>query len=320
MSWVKSLRTTLLAFGVSAFAACGLTDASGGDSNTHWLQSCTEDDDCGGQLSCLCGVCSEPCTADRDCQHLGNPASCGEPADCDAPAGPLCIRTSGAGGGGPGPDDPCRALDAATGLSNCGSIVGYTWNGQQCDRVYCSCQGSECDRMYLSAEECDRAHTACYAERGVTRQCETHADCVLDSRTCCAPCGMPEADQLMATQTDSVRLAEAGSCLGVPGGTCPACATDQSPVVYPACIDGECGVLNLADLARCDSDEDCRVSTKDCCECNSDMGPSGVIGVNLSFTSPPYCDSPSCDECQAPSTDAIATCNLVLNWCEVAFP
>lgn len=47
-------------------AGCGKSNTGGEGSETHWLQTCDTDDDCGvGQ--CLCGVCTLPCVSLRDC-------------------------------------------------------------------------------------------------------------------------------------------------------------------------------------------------------------------------------------------------------------
>lgn len=52
---------------VAALPACG-SQVSGGNtgSETHWLQSCDSDADC-GVYSCLCGVCSRSCDDNDEC-------------------------------------------------------------------------------------------------------------------------------------------------------------------------------------------------------------------------------------------------------------
>lgn len=321
MSWAKIFRVALLASSLVAAASCGQTETAGGDSNTHWLERCDSEDDCGG-LSCLCGVCTEACAGDENCRRFGSQAACGEVAGCDAPPSSVCVVGQGAAGSGPGPasNDPCRPFDAVSGPNNCGDVVGYTWNGQGCEAVYCSCQGSECNRLFESADACDRAQGPCYAESGVTRQCATHADCVLQFRSCCGPCGVPEGDLYIATRVDSPNLNDAGICRGTPNGACLDCVSLENPAIHAACVDGECSVLDLTDHGECASDQDCRVTTKDCCECGGDFSSSGAIAVTQSFTSHDYCDSPTCDPC-VPSTEGVtATCNLSLSRCEASFP
>src|SRR6187402_2630611 len=74
-----------------------------GDSHTNWLRTCNTDDECGG-LSCLCGVCTAPCTADDACSaapgssclpatHSGSVALCVGQA---APHGGMCLPTCSA--------------------------------------------------------------------------------------------------------------------------------------------------------------------------------------------------------------------------------
>lgn len=82
--WIGCL--TLLA----SLAGCINTNSSpiGGkvDSESHWLEACTESSDCGA-LDCVCGVCTSICDGARDC---GGEALCADldGPRCDAP--PLC--------------------------------------------------------------------------------------------------------------------------------------------------------------------------------------------------------------------------------------
>src|SRR6187551_810653 len=79
---------------VAAFVAfsCGnaTTDPTGGE--THFLTSCeANSDSCGGELSCLCGVCTLPCSARTACQAL--PAG-----ECVLPpVGAACASTAAPG-------------------------------------------------------------------------------------------------------------------------------------------------------------------------------------------------------------------------------
>jgi len=43
-------------------------------SETHFLRRC--DNDCGGGLACLCGVCTKACTGTNECAELGDGAQC----------------------------------------------------------------------------------------------------------------------------------------------------------------------------------------------------------------------------------------------------
>lgn len=87
-----------------ASLGCSRTHSeAGGDSSTHWLRSCKQDDQCGG-LSCVCGVCSEACRDDGQCSRFGAKAVClsGSPDQCVAPTlvcDAECTQTEDCGGG-----------------------------------------------------------------------------------------------------------------------------------------------------------------------------------------------------------------------------
>lgn len=73
---MASLVATTLAL---LFATgCGRTDQGGGaGSETHWLSSCSDDQDC-QQGQCLCGVCTMACTSLRDCPDPLDTCSTGQ--------------------------------------------------------------------------------------------------------------------------------------------------------------------------------------------------------------------------------------------------
>ena len=82
-----------LAF-VAALAAIAACDSSVGGSGgeTHWLDDCDSDDDCGGRsLTCLCGVCTRGCQSDGDCRAGARAAT------CFTTASPGVVRRCGVG-------------------------------------------------------------------------------------------------------------------------------------------------------------------------------------------------------------------------------
>jgi hypothetical protein len=53
------------------------------DSQSHWLQPCNQDAQC-GEFSCLCGVCSSLCSSNAQCNEAsGVPAKCAAPDSGD---------------------------------------------------------------------------------------------------------------------------------------------------------------------------------------------------------------------------------------------
>lgn len=78
--------------------ACTSTRTGGNQGQTHWLQSCEKDADC-GELSCLCGFCVSECAAGGSCSVEGRDTECfaananAVRALCEAPqAQPLCLE------------------------------------------------------------------------------------------------------------------------------------------------------------------------------------------------------------------------------------
>lgn len=58
-----------------ALGACANSRPAEGSSETHFLLLCS-DDSCGGGLSCVCGVCTKPCSSDSMCSSLGDGVRC----------------------------------------------------------------------------------------------------------------------------------------------------------------------------------------------------------------------------------------------------
>jgi hypothetical protein len=205
--------------------------------------------------------------------------------------------SSAAGAAGAPSSSGCQPMDAKASGARCAGTVGYRYNGQLCEGIACSCVGSDCDRIFATMEECDRAHDGCYAAQGILRRCTRHSDCSLVQRTCCPPCGTPPADAYLALGYDALSPEAAMICLGDPGAACPECESGSNPSVYAACIDAQCSVVDVTEFASCLIDTDCRLVSKDCCDCGGDFRHSGVMAVNYSYKRPARCDGVGCDDC-----------------------
>ena len=86
-SWVLGVLGAWASYaGVVIAPGCGATDTDNGgtDSNTHWLEPCESDSQCDEGLSCVCGVCTEPCDDDDACSGLAG-ASCALANTCAGP-------------------------------------------------------------------------------------------------------------------------------------------------------------------------------------------------------------------------------------------
>ncbi len=64
---IRRFRFSVLATALAIFAplACGVTSGNSG-SNTNWLRTCTDADDCSDGYDCLCGVCTSACEIEGD--------------------------------------------------------------------------------------------------------------------------------------------------------------------------------------------------------------------------------------------------------------
>ncbi len=86
----------MLAAGCGSQSAAGPEGSGDGtDSSTHWLEGCSKDSDCGGGLSCQCGVCTEVCASAKGCQEVRDgalcvPVSCGGAKEFE---GSLCSQS-----------------------------------------------------------------------------------------------------------------------------------------------------------------------------------------------------------------------------------
>ena len=103
----RALRALTLAFLSSTVALlqCGSTSSTSG-TETHWLQSCESDAECGG-FQCVCGLCTLPCTDTADCNEAPETSVCGstsaalDPEACASDVVGFCTtpdQVSGAGG------------------------------------------------------------------------------------------------------------------------------------------------------------------------------------------------------------------------------
>lgn len=88
----RELLTLVLAAVCGALVSCSKTNDPPGGSQTHFLKSCEQS--CAAPYSCLCGVCTLPCTEDATCTTHFGAAECVAPvtdgADCEGAAAQVC--------------------------------------------------------------------------------------------------------------------------------------------------------------------------------------------------------------------------------------
>lgn len=83
----RPLATLLL---VMLPSACGGTRGST-DTRTNWLSSCTGDQACDVGLSCVCGVCTQPCGSGQSCGDVNAEAVCVDAPGCGE-ASQVCAK------------------------------------------------------------------------------------------------------------------------------------------------------------------------------------------------------------------------------------
>lgn len=84
----KVLSVSLAALWVSG---CVSSAEDPTDTNTNWFESCEEDSDCGGALSCVCGQCTVQCVESSDCSEAEGEAECVSEDECSG-APRVCSR------------------------------------------------------------------------------------------------------------------------------------------------------------------------------------------------------------------------------------
>ena len=90
-----------------AFALGCRSNVVSTDGNTSWVATCADDGDCGGELSCLCGVCTTTCESDRTCGASGrcvrsSSMAFGAACGADSTIAGVCLQSCPASGCGKG--------------------------------------------------------------------------------------------------------------------------------------------------------------------------------------------------------------------------
>jgi len=153
--------------------------------------------------------------------------------------------------------------------------------------------------------------------------CTTSSQCIVIPASCCGSCGAATRDDAVA-----VNAAEGSAyldlvCAGVAG--CPGCYMMQDPTLVATCDEGTCVVVDLHEhpSAACDSHDDCRIRTHDCCECGGDVTEESLIAINQSSEASfaaLVCDAGTgCPEClPVYPAGAVAQCHPD-GYCEVVW-
>jgi hypothetical protein len=132
--------------------------------------------------------------------------------------------------------------------------------------------------------------------------CERSSECMVVPESCCGRCGAPVRGDAIAIRRDLAADHSQRACGDDTG--CPACAPlFIDPTLVATCSELRCELVDLTEHAAtaCEQDDDCKLRTPDCCECNGDTGVGRVIGIAVSAErayAELVCDpSQACPEC-----------------------
>lgn len=187
---------------------------------------------------------------------LCNGCGCGSrslPADGDAGVdGPLGDGGHPGDGGQhadasrDGAPPSCAAQDAVPSGAKCDLLLGYAWDGVDCQEIQCECLGADCGALYQTYETCLDDHAGCVPEESCARQqingcadpCMSVAG-VWWNGTFCQPiiCCCEGPDCAATWDTWQECLAVHTTCAlnecAATGGYC-----DYGDAVIPTCLDG----------------------------------------------------------------------------------
>ena len=141
--------------------------------------------------------------------------------------------------------------------------------------------------------------------------CDLTSECVIRSQSCCGTCGAATRDDVTALNQDFVSTYASNECLGQ---GCPACYKATDPTLFAQCMQGLCTVVDLLQhpVTQCSSASDCRIRTKDCCECGGGMNEESLLAINVgqeAAFSALVCDpNTACPECMPDYPDVVADC------------
>jgi hypothetical protein len=111
--------------------------------------------------------------------------------------------------------------------------------------------------------------------------CELTSKCVVRPESCCGNCGAATRDDIIALNQDYVTAYTTNNCANA---DCPGCYIPSDPTLLATCSSGLCTVVDLLShpSTQCTDEGDCRIRTKDCCECGGGTDEEHLIAINVS--------------------------------------
>lgn len=157
-------------------------------------------------------------------------------------------------------------------------------------------------------------------DAGELRACTEDDECTVVPESCCGSCGAATRGDAIGVHRDRASAYSGMACSGSVG--CPACYMQQDPTLIATCREGQCTVVDLQqhEVTECTGASECRLRTRDCCECGGDSSRGGLIAVRTdaeaTYTSLVCAEGAPCPEC-APSYPQEAEAICSSGRCEV---
>lgn len=97
--------------------------------------------------------------------------------------------------------------------------------------------------------------------------CDGPGQCVVMTRGCCPPCGVPSLADVAGVHEARQAAFRAVTCTD-PDPSCPECPTRDEPNLVAFCVGGRCAPIDLrtSELSACAVDGDCVLRYPECCE------------------------------------------------------
>jgi hypothetical protein len=155
-------------------------------------------------------------------------------------------------------------------------------------------------------------------------ECTAAMQCQLVPSQCCAPCGAPEAEQLVALAGRQAGQARERYCAGQNPNNCPRCPEFPARETLRAtCLQNSCTLVDLEQesFTGCSADSDCTLTLSMCCDSCTTHGADDFIAVRqdqLQNARQAYCGDapPMCPACIGrvlpglSATCVAGTCNV----------
>lgn len=111
-------------------------------------------------------------------------------------------------------------------------------------------------------------------------RCSQPSDCIVTHEGCCEPCVEPTLDDVIGISIEDVDEYRESVCADPVA--CPDCIpAAPNPILVATCNARACVAVDVGALpaTRCTVDEDCRVRTNTCCECDAEPTFDNLIGI-----------------------------------------